>query len=148
MKLSGKFRRLTRRKTSSSSGANLPPAPPPEPEATESVPPIHPSMYPVLRRLVLEGCNIGNRGASSLAEALHSNRSLTHLGLSGNEIGDQGACAIGSMLFKNDTLLELDLSWNMVKALGAQAISIGMSNVSAVRNPIAYVSWGDDFFPW
>lgn len=132
IKLAGKFRRLTQRKTSSGSGANLPPAPPPEPESRESVPPIHPSMYPVLRRLVLEGCNIGNRGASSLAEALISNRSLTHLGLSGNEIGDQGACALGSMLFKNDTLLELDLSWNMVKALGAQAISIGMSNVSSV----------------
>lgn len=78
-----------------------------------------------LRYLSLEGNPIGNEGAMALANALHSNQTLTHLMLCRNcFIGNQGVLALSEMLLdKNTTLQELDLSGNPeILILGKEAL--------------------------
>ena len=75
-----------------------------------------------LTELNISGNNLGNRGASALAGALHVNSALTKLGLSLNGIDDDGAAALGAALRVNRTLTCLHLGRNRVGTAGAAAL--------------------------
>ena len=77
---------------------------------------------------------IGASGASSLARALRSNRSLTYLDLSFNEIGKAGAAALGEALQSNCTLSHLFLCSNAIGDSGTASLGEGLqSNCSLSR---------------
>ena len=59
---------------------------------------------------------IGDAGAAALAEALHTNASLTNLDLRGNDVSAVGAEALAEMLRMNATLTSLDLGFNSTGA--------------------------------
>ena len=66
---------------------------------------------------------IGDLGAASLAAALKLNTALKTLILSENLIGDEGATALAlALLNKNTALSELDLSSNKIGTAGAYAV--------------------------
>ena len=66
---------------------------------------------------------IGDLGAASLAAALKVNTVLKTLILSENVIGDEGATALAlALLNKNTALSELDLSSNKIGTAGAYAV--------------------------
>uniref|UniRef100_A0A6U6NZ99 Uncharacterized protein n=1 Tax=Zooxanthella nutricula TaxID=1333877 RepID=A0A6U6NZ99_9DINO len=77
-----------------------------------------------LSRLDLRGSHSGDAGAITLARALEENRTLTELDLTGNDIGDAGALAIARALEANSTLTRLSL-WggNHIGDAGAAAIA-------------------------
>ena len=81
------------------------------------------------------GCDlIGASGASSLARALRSNRSLTYLDLSFNEVGKAGAAALGEALQSNCTLSHLFLCSNAIGDSGTAPLGEGLqSNCSLSR---------------
>ena len=66
--------------------------------------------------------NIGDIGATALAEAIKGNTALTYLGLRGNNIGDIGAAAFAEVLKGNTVLTTLYLSFNNIGDIGARAI--------------------------
>ena len=77
---------------------------------------------------------IGASGASSLARALRSNRSLTYLDLSFNEVGKAGAAALGEALQSNCTLSHLFLCSNAIGDSGTAPLGEGLqSNCSLSR---------------
>ena len=77
---------------------------------------------------------IGASGASSLARALRSNRSLTYLDFSFNEIGKAGAAALGEALQSNCTLSHLFLCSNAIGDSGTASLGEGLkSNCSLSR---------------
>ena len=77
---------------------------------------------------------IGASGASSLARALRSNRSLTYLDLSFNEVGKTGAAALGEALQSNCTLSHLFLCSNAIGDSGTAPLGEGLqSNCSLSR---------------
>ena len=77
---------------------------------------------------------IGASGASSLAQALRSNRSLTYLDLSFNEVGKAGAAALGEALQSNCTLSHLFLCSNAIGDSGTAPLGEGLqSNCSLSR---------------
>ena len=51
--------------------------------------------------------NIGDEGATALAEALKENTTLTTLNLASNKIGDEGATALAEALKENKNLIEV-----------------------------------------
>jgi len=59
--------------------------------------------------LDLIGQEIGDRDASTIAEALRHNSSLSSLNLRDNNIGDEGALRIAEALHHNSSLSSLDL---------------------------------------
>ncbi|KAF1493447.1 NLR family member X1, partial [Eudyptula minor novaehollandiae] len=66
----------------------------------------------VVSNLRLANNPVGEQGAQYLAEALASNRSLTHLSLLHTTLGDRGAEIIAQHLAKNQHLQELNLGYN------------------------------------
>ncbi len=68
-------------------------------------------------------CNqVGDSGATAIAEALRHNQTLTTLNMSQNRVGDSGATAIAEAVCHNQTLTTLDMSENRVGYSGATAI--------------------------
>ena len=69
--------------------------------------------------------NIGQAGALTIAQILHSNKSMTSLRLSWNNIRGAGADSLARSLAMNSTLRTLDLSWNFFggKAVRQRAVS-------------------------
>lgn len=65
-----------------------------------------------LRRLDLDGNDIGDDGAESVARALATNDTLEELELSRNGIGERGARALAAALAENGTLRELGVGGN------------------------------------
>jgi len=89
--------------------------------------------HPVLDRLDLSGCNIGDAGAEALAMAIDSWQCcvVKHLDLSNNKISHRGAESLARSLgdarrrMKDSIVMEsLDLSNNPVGDLGMEALSL------------------------
>mgnify|MGYP002259947069 CR=1 FL=1 len=77
-----------------------------------------------LTHLSLESSSIPC-SATALAEALQFNRTLTHLDLSNNEISDTEAIQLAqTLLDKNNTLVYLDLSGNNIGAEGKAKLEL------------------------
>ncbi|KAF5832617.1 hypothetical protein DUNSADRAFT_11434 [Dunaliella salina] len=76
-----------------------------------------------LKRLLLSGTKLGDKGASEMASALRHNRSLKSLSLSRCGIGDTGGRALMDALATNTTLASLDVSWNALRADSARLLS-------------------------
>ena len=73
--------------------------------------------------LGLNSNQIGNAGASALADALRVNTSLTELNLYNNQIGDAGATALADALKLNTSLTTLNLNSNQIGDDGASALA-------------------------
>lgn len=67
--------------------------------------------------------NIGDDGASKIAEALSQNTSLLCLNLYKNHISDIGIAKLAEALKVNTTLVELDIGLNGVQCEGAKALA-------------------------
>jgi len=78
---------------------------------------------PVLTTLIFSRKNIGDEGATAIAEALKTNTTLTELDIRLNGIDDEGATAIAEALKTNTTLTILNISYNNIGDAGAQAIA-------------------------
>jgi hypothetical protein len=77
-----------------------------------------------LQVLQLDGNDIGNVGAQSLARMLKTNSMLSLLHLASNDIGDDGAVAFADALTShNKTLLLLDLETNQIGDRGLIALA-------------------------
>ena len=81
-----------------------------------------------LTRLDLCQNNITCSGATAIAEALHTNSSLTHLYLKWNEIKSPGASAFAKALEANRTLTHLCLCWNDIGESGARDLAHALKN--------------------
>ncbi|XP_020604704.1 protein NLRC3-like [Orbicella faveolata] len=79
------------------------------------------------------GKNVGDGGAESFAKVLVENKTLTELDLSNNKIGNRGACLIASALEENVTLKNLNLSKNRIGDEGA----IALANALKVNKTLA-----------
>eukprot|EP00812_Abedinium_dasypus_P011919 NODE_545_length_1486_cov_445.815514.p1 GENE.NODE_545_length_1486_cov_445.815514~~NODE_545_length_1486_cov_445.815514.p1 ORF type:complete len:428 (-),score=147.61 NODE_545_length_1486_cov_445.815514:186-1349(-) len=79
-----------------------------------------PCAYKALR---FTECDLGDRAAEALAEALKTNKTLEWLLLQGNNIGDDGAKALAEALKSNDTLKKLFLDNNCIGSYGAKALA-------------------------
>ena len=66
-----------------------------------------------LTRLELGNNPLGDRGVAVLAQLLHSNAHLRHLGLSATGAQNHAGRELGAMLASNGYLLTLDLSFNI-----------------------------------
>lgn len=66
--------------------------------------------------------NIGAEGARSLARELETNTSLTSINLGGNQLCDQGAQSFAEMLEINQSLTDISLFCNFICAPGAQRL--------------------------
>ena len=76
-----------------------------------------------LANLWLSGNDLGDEGASKLAEALKHHASLTELVLESNRIGPKGAAALALALARNGVLHDLNLSENPIGYDGAKALA-------------------------
>ena len=79
--------------------------------------------FPTIETLNLQRCNIGDAGASFLAETLKSNTSLKTVNLDVNNIGDEGAWTLAEALKANTTLKELNLFCNNIGDESAQVFA-------------------------
>ena len=87
-----------------------------------------------LRTLKLINCQLGNRGAQTLAEALANNTFLTHLHLDGNHrINENGGEALSQMLSKNITLKSVKVSFD--ESLGAGYSAAARSTFPDLTEP-------------
>lgn len=77
--------------------------------------------------------DIGDDGASAIAEGLTIDSTLTELLLSKNAIGDAGIKAIGEALKKNIGLSSLDLHKNMISTDGAYALAEGLEVNTSIQ---------------
>ncbi|XP_004346365.1 hypothetical protein CAOG_05692 [Capsaspora owczarzaki ATCC 30864] len=66
---------------------------------------------------------IGDAGASAIAQALKVNTTVTRLIIWRNQIGDAGASAVAEALKVNTTVTEFDLHKNLIGDAGAQAFA-------------------------
>eukprot|EP00566_Odontella_aurita_P009918 CAMPEP_0113575366 /NCGR_PEP_ID=MMETSP0015_2-20120614/27653_1 /TAXON_ID=2838 /ORGANISM="Odontella" /LENGTH=434 /DNA_ID=CAMNT_0000478587 /DNA_START=31 /DNA_END=1335 /DNA_ORIENTATION=- /assembly_acc=CAM_ASM_000160 len=76
-----------------------------------------------LLRLHFKELELGDVGASALAEALKCNTTLTHLDLNDNNIGDVGASALAEALKCNTALIKLSLKYNSIGDVGVSALA-------------------------
>jgi Ran GTPase-activating protein (RanGAP) involved in mRNA processing and transport len=76
-------------------------------------------------KLDLKGNNIGERGASFLAQLMQENDSIKKLSLEWNSIGlsETGLATLCASLYHNTSLLELDLRNNQISQQGASTIA-------------------------
>ena len=81
----------------------------------------------------LYGNQIGDKGATAIAEALKVNGALTVLGLENNKIGPSGATAIAEALKVNGALTELSLGGNRIGDQGATAIADALNFNGALK---------------
>lgn len=80
-----------------------------------------------LDTLKLGWCKIGpDEGASAVADLIMFNTSLSSLDLRGNNLGDRGASAIAQSMkgHENDRFTELDMGYNEIKDEGAFALAM------------------------
>ncbi len=76
-----------------------------------------------VKRLILSGSMIRDRGAFYISEALKRNTSLQEIDLRSNRIGIQGIKAIAEALKVNSDLRKINLSMNPLQLEGAQALA-------------------------
>ena len=91
-----------------------------------------------LRSLSLVRCQLGDAGASIIAELLPVLQ-LAELNLSGNEIGADGASAICAPLVSDTTLTELVLDHNPIGDRGAEQVA----DVFGRQSTLIFVSLRD-----
>ena len=72
----------------------------------------NPTVRYSLLYLILDYCNLGNKGVEHLCHALEDNRKLKFLDISNNKINQFGAFHIGRMLLNNQCLSVLFLHYN------------------------------------
>ena len=102
-----------------------------------------------LRSISLRSNQIGDVGATILANSLSKNVKLQEISLRSNQIGDGGATAIANSLSKNVKLQEISLRSNQIGDGGATAIANSLSgNVKLQKlclrgNPVNHI--GDIF---
>jgi hypothetical protein len=72
-----------------------------------------------LKSLDLRSNNVGNQGATILADALAENRSLLYLYLNRNNLGNRGVARLATALKHNQHLRTLDLQHNFFGDIGA-----------------------------
>lgn len=98
-----------------------------------------------LKKLNLEGNNLGDQVVSELCDNIFSNIHLYHkiqfLNLGQNNISDYGASKIVSVLEVCDNLRVLILYWNKISNLGAALIVREMKNCRQLR--IFDISWNN-----
>ena len=97
-----------------------------------------------LKRLNLSGNNIGDPGATLLAQFLQTNLTLENVGLSRIQMGDAGASTLAKALTVNTSLTRLDLSNNNIGDLGA--ISLGkalVTNSTLAKLNLSWIQMGD-----
>ena len=95
------------------------------------------ALVPLLKSqqvIFLDLCSnsISDQGAETIAAALKSNSSLTHLHLSHNAISDQGAGAIAAALKVNSSLTHLHLSHNVISDQGVEVIAAELRSNSSL----------------
>lgn len=78
--------------------------------------------------LNVQETNMGNVGATLVAQALHINKYVTSLNLSANKIDAQGCVMLASALKENQTLTHLNLSRNIIGARGVQTLAQSLHN--------------------
>jgi Ran GTPase-activating protein (RanGAP) involved in mRNA processing and transport len=82
---------------------------------------------PQITALSLSNNNIGDEGATWLAEAIDHGEQCHHffpeMVLAGNNIGDAGATKVAELCERNPTLRCLDLRSNKISSAGASALS-------------------------
>lgn len=83
--------------------------------------------------LFLSDNQIGDLGATSLANALKSNTSVEHLILSNNKITDFAAAALADLLKVNHHIGWLVLSKNAIGTFGATCLADGLSENKGVK---------------
>ena len=93
--------------------------------------------------LDLWGGNIGDIGATSLAEALKGNTALATLRLGNTNIGDIGATAIAEALNGNTALKTLNLYDNKIGDIGATALEEALKGNTAVTS-LPYLEHGNN----
>lgn len=76
-----------------------------------------------VKKIVLQGVGLANRGIKTMVKALSSNTTVLDLHLMDNKIGNSGARTIAEMLGVNNTLSGLDLGDNRIGDQGALALS-------------------------
>ena len=97
-----------------------------------------------LTRLELGNNPLGDRGVAVLAQLLHSNAHLRHLGLSATGAQNHAGRELGAMLASNGYLLTLDLSFNMIRADAAKDLAAGLcDNVALESLNVAWNGLGD-----
>lgn len=97
---------------------------------------------PLLKRIVLDYNDIGDKGAEAFAGALQHFTAIVALDLKGNSIGDLGAKALGSELWHAAQLTRLDLQSNAIGPAGTRALAAALRKtpmltyLSLAGNPI------------
>jgi len=89
-----------------------------------------------LQALSLDFCQIGDEGASSLAEVLNINTSLKSLRLLGNRISEPGAASLALALKTNTTLTTLDLGQNWINYWGGKKLAEALKSNVTLRELI------------
>jgi Ran GTPase-activating protein (RanGAP) involved in mRNA processing and transport len=74
----------------------------------------------------LRFCDIGDAGATQLADMLRDNATVTEMGLGENQIGGEGARALADGLRENATVTEISLRSNQIGNEGARALADGL----------------------
>ena len=97
-----------------------------------------------LTRLDLSGNNIGDPGATLLAQVLQTNLTLENVGLSRILMGDAGASALAKALTVNTSLTRLDLSNNIIGDPGAISLAKALETNSTLANlNLSWIQMGD-----
>ncbi|XP_066024120.1 NLR family CARD domain-containing protein 3 isoform X3 [Pocillopora verrucosa] len=91
-----------------------------------------------LTNLDLRRNGISAAGATCIAEAIKVNKTLTNLDLSHNDISAAGATCIAEAIKVNKTLTNLDLSHNDISAAGATCIAEAMKVNKTLTNLYLY----------
>ena len=78
--------------------------------------------------------DIGDAGATSLAVALTSNKSLRRLEVGQCRIGDAGGTALANALKTNEDLEELDIQGNNIGVAGAKALASALKVNGSLRS--------------
>jgi Ran GTPase-activating protein (RanGAP) involved in mRNA processing and transport len=87
-----------------------------------------------LERLILEGNDLGDVGASAIAQSLSQNSRLQALSLTACDIGEVGMRSIGAALEINSSLRVLELSQNPGGDSGAQSILKALETNGALQD--------------
>lgn len=97
-----------------------------------------------LRRIILSGLKLGDRGAAEIAGALTRNTYLRDLVLSRCGIGDPGGRALFEAIGSNHHLYAVDVSWNAMRGDTAKAVQ-GMlcTNLSLQRIDLSRNGFSD-----
>ena len=90
--------------------------------------------------LILVGNGITDAGATSLAEAIKVNKTLTNLNLFNNDLSDAGATSIAKAIKVNETLTNLNLCYTGV----SDASTTSIAEAIKVNNTLTYLDLSEN----